>query len=183
MISTAASTAQNTFGKTAKAPAISDTFTKIVKTHSIKAGFYWDTQENLQADGSDINGNYDLETWGSSSTYNLTLDRLMGRMQNYDQTNIDAVPDIKWHQWSIWAQDSWKATRKLTVNLGLRADHEGQWYDKLGGTQVWDPASYVNTPNPPANTGLLWNKLNSNDSNLRLGEPVVPLQSTPRRCV
>ena len=151
----------NTFGKTAKAPAISDTFTKIIKTHSIKAGFYWDTEENLQAGGSDINGNYDMETWGSSSTYNLTLDRLMGRMQNFDQTNIDTVPDIKWHQWSIWAQDSWKATRKLTVNLGLRADHIGQWYDTLGGTQVWDPASYVNTPNPPANTGLLWNKLNS----------------------
>jgi hypothetical protein len=151
----------NSFGKTAKDPAISDTFTKIVKTHSIKAGFYWDTQENLQAGGSDINGNYDMETWSSSSTYNLTLDRLMGRMQNFDQTNIDTVPDIKWHQWSIWAQDSWKATRKLTLNLGLRADHEGQWYDTLGGTQVWDPANYVNTPNPPANTGLVWHKTDS----------------------
>ncbi len=44
----------------------------------------------------------------------------------------------------------------MTANLGLRADHEGQWYDKLGGAQVFDMASYVNTPNPPANTGLLW---------------------------
>ena len=83
-----------TFGKTAKAPAISDTFTKIVSTHSIKAGFYWDTQENLQANGSDINGNYDFETWGSTSTYNLTVDRLMVRPQNYDQYNTDVVPDI-----------------------------------------------------------------------------------------
>ncbi len=39
----------NSFGKTAKAPDISDTFTKIIGTHSIKAGFYWDTQENLQS--------------------------------------------------------------------------------------------------------------------------------------
>jgi len=149
------------FGKTAKAPAITDTFTKIVKTHSIKAGFYWDTQENLQANGSDRNGNFDFETWGSSSTYNLTLDRLMGRVQNYDESNTDVVPDILWHQWSLWAQDSWKATPKLTLNLGLRADHVGQWYDKLGGTQVWDPASYNNTSAAPANTGLLWNALNS----------------------
>jgi Carboxypeptidase regulatory-like domain/TonB-dependent Receptor Plug Domain len=150
---------KNTFGKTSKAPAISDTFTKIIATHSLKAGFYWDTQENLQANGSDINGNYDFETWGSSSTYNLTLDRLMMRPQNYDEYNTDVVPDITWHQWSIWAQDSWKATRKLTLNIGLRADHEGQWYDKIGGTQVWDPASYVNTPNPPVDTGLLWHKI------------------------
>ncbi len=151
----------NTFGKTSKAPAISDTFTKIVGTHSLKAGFYWDTFENLQANGSDINGNYDFETWGASSTYNLTLDRLMMRPLDYDQYNTDVVPVITQHEWSMWAQDSWKATRKLTLNVGLRADHEGQWYDKIGGTQVWDPASYVNTPNPPANTGLLWHQISS----------------------
>jgi hypothetical protein len=152
---------KNSFGKTSKSPAISDTFTKIVKTHSIKAGFYWDTQENLQANGSDINGNYDFETWGSSSTYDLTLDRMMGRVQNYDEYSSDVVPDITQHEWSLWAQDSWKTTRKLTLNLGLRADHEGQWYDKIGGVQVWNPATYDNGPNPAANTGLQWNKTNS----------------------
>ncbi len=152
---------KDTFGKTSKSPSITDNFTKLIKTHSIKGGFYWDTSENLQAQGSDINGNYDFETWGSTSTYNLTLDRLMGRVQHYDEQNTDVVPDITQHQWSLWAQDSWKASRKLTINVGLRADHEGQWYDKLGGTQVWDPASYVDTANAPANTGLLWNKLNS----------------------
>jgi len=154
-----------TFGKTSKAPAISDTFTKILGTHSVKAGFYWDTQENLQANGSNINGNYDFETWGATSTYNLTLDRLMMRPLDYDQYNTDVVPDITWHQWSLWAQDSWKATRKLTLNIGLRADHEGQWYDKIGGTQVWDPATYVNTPNPPVDTGLQWHQIN----------PAIPL--------
>jgi hypothetical protein len=152
---------KNTFGKTSMAPAISDTFTKIVSTHSIKAGFYWDTQENLQANGSDINGNYDFENWGSTSTYNMTLDRLMGRVQNYNENNTDPVPDLLWHQWSLWAQDSWKATRKLTLDIGLRADHVGQWYDKLGGTQVWNPAVYDNGPNPAPNTGLQWTKTNS----------------------
>jgi len=152
---------KNSFGKTSKSPAITDNFTKIIKTHSIKGGFYWDTQENLQANGSDVNGNYDFETWGATSTYNLTLDRLMGRVQNYDETNKDVIPDPTQHEWSIWAQDSWKATPKLTLNLGLRADHEGQWYDKIGDTQVWDQASYDNSATPAANTGLLWHKLDS----------------------
>ncbi len=151
----------NSFGKTSKAPSIADTFTKIIKTHSVKAGFYWDAQENLQANGSPINGNFDFENWGYTTTQNMTLDRLMGRVENYAENNTDVVPDIIWHQWSLWAQDSWKASRKLTLNIGLRADHVGQWYDKLGGTQVWDPASYVNSSNAPANTGLLWNKLDS----------------------
>ena len=124
-----------TFGKTSKAPSIADTFTKIIKTHSVKAGFYWDAQENLQANGSNINGTYDYENWGYTTTQNMTLDRLMGRITSYNENNTDVVPDIIWHQWSIWAQDSWKASRKLTLNLGLRADHMGQWYDKLG----WNP--------------------------------------------
>jgi hypothetical protein len=145
----------NSFGKTSKSPAITDNFTKIVKTHSLKGGFYWDTSENIQASGSDVNGNFNMNRWGSTSTYNETLDRLMGRIGSYDETNIDTVPDTKWHQWSIWAQDSWKATPKLTINLGLRADHEGQWYDKFGETQDWDAASYSNSATPPANTGLL----------------------------
>ena len=71
------------------------------------------------------------------------------------------VPDIIWHQWSLWAQDSWKATRKLTLNIGLRADHVGQWYDKLGGTQVWDPASYVNTPQRAGQHRPAWHKIDS----------------------
>jgi hypothetical protein len=147
---------KNSFGKTSKAPSISDTFTKIIKTHSIKAGFYWDAQENLQSAGLNVNGGFDVETWGATSTYNDTLDRLMGRNYSYNEQSTDPVPDELWHQWSVWAQDSWKATRKLTVNIGLRADHMGQWYDKLGGSQVWDLASYNNTTSAPANTGLLW---------------------------
>jgi hypothetical protein len=147
---------KGTFGKTAKAPAIADTFTKIIKTHSMKGGFYWDTEENLQADGTNTQGEFDVDRWGNSSTTNETMDRLIGRISNYSQQNVDKVPDFKFHQWSLWAQDSWKATSKLTLNLGLRADHEGQWYNTLGDGQVWNPAIYDNSANPPANTGLSW---------------------------
>src|SRR6185503_5652819 len=119
-------------------------------------------QENLQSYSSwDGNGEFNVNPWGNNTSGNLVLDRFQGRNNSYNEAISTPVPDELWHQWSIWAQDSWKATRKLTLNVGLRADHMGQWYDKLGGTQVWDPSTYVNTPNPPANTGLAWNKLNS----------------------
>ena len=155
----------NSFGKTSKAPSIADTFTKIIGTHSIKAGFYWDAQENVQStdgqDGAGVQGNYEVSAWGPTSTSNVTLDRLMGRNYAYEEVSSDPVPDELWHEWSIWGQDQWKVTRKLTLTLGLRADHMGAWYDKIGDAQVWDPANYVNTPNPPANTGLVWHKTDS----------------------
>jgi hypothetical protein len=151
-----------TFGKTSEAPSIADTFTKIVKTHSIKAGFYWDKEQNLQANGADTNGQYTSGVWGNpASTGNETLDRLIGRSANYDESNYDAIPTLVWHQWSIWGQDSWKASPKWTINAGLRLDHIGQWYDTKAGTQVWDPATYDNSANPPANTGLIWHQIAS----------------------
>jgi len=150
----------NSFGKTAKAPNVSDTFTRIVGTHSIKAGMYWDTQYNVQSSGADINGTFTAVTYGAISTNNETLDRLMGRNQAY--TEQSTVPNLapQWHQWSLWAQDSWKFNRKLTLNLGLRADHMGQWYVP-SGSQVWDPANYNNSANAPANTGIEWHSIDS----------------------
>jgi hypothetical protein len=147
----------NSFGKTAKAPNISDTFTKIVGTHSIKAGFYWDTQENVQSSGGDINGTFNA-SGGPESTYNYALDRLMGRNNSYNEQSNAPNIDAQWHQWSIWGQDSWKINRKITLNYGLRLDHMGQWYDPTG-SQVWDPATYSNVLNGPANTGIQWHSL------------------------
>jgi len=46
------------------------------------------------------------------------------------------------------------------LNLGLRADHEGQWYDKLGGTQVWDQSAYLADPTGP-NAGFEWHQTDS----------------------
>jgi hypothetical protein len=146
----------NSFGKTAKAPNIADTFTKILGTHSIKAGFYWDTQDNVQSSGAAINGIFNAG--GSASTGNLNLDRLMGRNSAYSEQSSVPNTDQQWHQWSIWAQDSWKINRKITLNYGLRLDHMGQWYDQAG-SQVWDPATFSNVPNGPANTGIEWHSL------------------------
>src|SRR5579863_4969265 len=93
------------------------------------------------------------------------------------------VNDFKFHQWSLYAQDSFKANRQLTLNYGLRFDHVGQWYGSPEGNQVWDPASYVNGANgqPCAapggvptcpNTGLLWHAV---DSKIPLSGYISPL--------
>src|SRR6266568_1852930 len=77
---------KNSFGKTSKAPSIADTFTKIISSHSIKTGFYWDFQENLQSYGNwDGNGEFDVSPWDNVGTYNLVLDRLLGRQASYTE--------------------------------------------------------------------------------------------------
>ena len=71
--------------------------------------------------------------------------------------------DFKFHQWSLYAQDSFKANRQLTLNYGLRFDHVGQWYGTSQGIQVWNPAAISKMSMGPVdlysalhNTGLQW---------------------------
>ncbi len=150
------------FGKEAKDPSLYDNFTKVVGSHTIKLGAYWDTSENLQTSSgilSGANGTFALN-WGGYTTGNTVADFLLGRIQNYSQPNKDLVETIQMHQWSIYAQDSFKANSQLTVSYGLRLDHEGQWYGPSNGMAVWDPATYTNNPLVP-DPGLLWHALDS----------------------
>lgn len=164
----------NAFGATKRDPALYDNFTKVVGSHTLKAGFYWDTSENIQSSGGlgvSDNGNYNLG-WGPNGSGNVVADFLLGRTASYQQVSSFPTNDLKFHQWSIYAQDSFKANRQLTLNYGLRFDHVGQWYGTPQGFQVWDPASYVNGPAAPANTGLLWHQI---DSKVPLSGLVSPL--------
>ena len=146
------------FGGKKQVPAFYDNFTKIVGEHTVKAGFYWDSSQNTQNNTYPDMGIYNF-TGNQFSTNNYVADVELGRISQYQQQNYAPIVGIKWHQWSIYGQDSWKAAKSLTINIGLRLDHIGNWY----GTdfQVWDPATYVNSTNAPNNTGLAWHANNS----------------------
>jgi hypothetical protein len=148
-----------TFGGIKQVPAIYDNFTKVFGPHTVKVGFYWDSSQNQQNSNAPNNGSYNFQTYGQNSTTNLVADMMLGRVNQYQQQNQNVPNNAKFHQWSIYAQDSWKMGPRITYNFGLRFDHIGQWYGFNGftnGFQVWDPGSYNNGPNAPDNTGLLW---------------------------
>lgn len=145
------------FGGIKQVPAFYDNFTKVIASHTVKVGFYWDDSRNSQNSNAPNNGTYSFQTYGQNSTTNLVADMMLGRVNSYQQQNIDVPTDTQFHQVSFYAQDSWRATKKLTLNYGLRFDHIGQWY-AIGadpGFQVWNLAAYTSNPTA-ANSGLLW---------------------------
>jgi hypothetical protein len=151
------------FGGIKQVPAFYDNFTKVFGAHTVKAGFYWDASKNEQNSNAPDNGTFNIQTYGQNSTTNLVADMMLGNINSYQQQNADVPNNTLYHQWSIWAQDSWRANRELTINFGMRFDHIGQWYGFNGfdnGFQVWDPATYDNGPSAPNNTGLLWHATN-----------------------
>jgi len=64
------------------------------------------------------------------------------------------VPGVFGREWRVWdgnlyAQDDYRITPKLTLNLGLRYERQGQLGDNLGrGCKRFDPR--LANPNPPA---------------------------------
>jgi len=148
------------FAANKRAPAFYDNVTHVLGPHTLKFGMYWDTTQNAQPSsgwGSGANGNFNL---GSGfDTGNQVADFLLGRAQ-YTQPSLDVINTIKNHMWAIYGQDSWKANRQLTLNYGLRLDHNGQWFIGGNGMAVWNPATYTNDPTVK-NPGITWHALNS----------------------
>ena len=151
-----------TFGALKSDPAFYDNVTKVWRNHTLKFGFYWDQSGNNQSSlNTGVQGQYQFETWGGNSTNNVLADQLTGMVNNYSQDSKGPMQLIQQHQVSAYAQDSWKVGKRLTLNLGIRFDHVGQYYDPNGpGMFVFNPAVYVNTPNGPPNTGLQNHKSN-----------------------
>ncbi len=170
-----------TFGGIKQVPAFYDNFTKVFGPHTVKIGFYWDHSSNQQNSNGPDNGTYNFQTYGQNSTTNLVADMMLGYVNSYQQQNQDVAQDNGYHQVSVYAQDSWRANPRLTVNYGLRFDHIGQWYgfnDFSAGNEVWDYANYDNGPNAPNNTGLEWHAI---DKSIPLSGFVTrPIYYAPR---
>jgi len=169
------------FGKMSLDPSVADNLSRVVGAHALKFGVYWDFAENEQPGGL---GNFpqglvDFANTGADSSGNVMADFLTGRVQSFQQVPALSVYDLKQSQYSLYAQDQWKVTRRLAFTYGVRLDHIGQWYPTSGpGLAVWDPASYSNTSAAGPWTGLLWHGI---DSKIPMsGFPSKPFFVLPR---
>lgn len=152
------------FGKMSMDPSLADNLSKVAGTHTMKFGAYWDFARNYQPGGLGNwpQGMVEFDNTGATTTGNVMADFLTGRVQSFQQVTALSVYNMKYSQYSLYAQDQWKAHRRLTLTYGVRMDHMGQWYPISGpGLAVWDPASYNNTSQAGPWTGLLWHGIDS----------------------
>jgi hypothetical protein len=100
-------------------------------------------QKNEQ-NGSTPNTNGELTFSNSSAvtTGNAFADFLTGRIAQYQQLNNELKYYNRYKMFSPYLQDDWHATRRLTLNLGFRADLMGTFYDKDRDESSFDPLAY-----------------------------------------
>ena len=101
---------------------------------------------------------------GDSNTGYDVADFLAGQANYADITNAPNIRDAQWYD-SAYAQDDWKVSPKLTLNLGLRYDYY-QPYKEIGGLQ----ANFIPTAPLGIGTGSGIYQLPTAARNVDLGE-------------
>jgi hypothetical protein len=142
----------NPIGKYAvkkEAPQFGDTLTKVWGTHTIKIGGFTQTTDNYQSSfsysldgnmsfypgqGDDLTGvtaaGKPVEGALIGSPYNGVAQFVNGIVDGYSENNNAPIGDVAQLSTAAFVDDTWKATRRLTLELGIRMEHVGHWYDR-----------------------------------------------------
>jgi Carboxypeptidase regulatory-like domain len=81
----------------------------------------------------------------AGSTYyypNAMANFQMGFMTGFGQGNYELVNNRN-HFPAIFAQDSWRATHRLTLNYGVRWEMFAPWADRLNEQTYFNPSNYI----------------------------------------
>jgi len=155
-------------------PSASDTVTKVWGTHTIKAGAFWEWIRNAQPGNDTTNGQLVVYQGNSNTFGNEYADLLYGNLYSYTEANKNRVNDIAYNTTEGFVQDSWKASRRLTVELGLRLTHFQPWIDREGfGYSIFNYSQYNPACTPIQYCGFEWHSRN----------PSVPLGGFPTRAL
>ena len=128
-----------------------DNFSKVAGTHTIKVGveFHFD-QVNVNA-RAQSNGSF---LFFGSETGSDFADFLLGVPTQYNQSQLQPFYGRNKYA-GLYGQDSWRVTRSLTLNYGLRWDRIEPWYEKYNQIATFEPGKQsVVFPGAPA--GILY---------------------------
>jgi hypothetical protein len=160
---------------------LTDDWSWVKGKHTIEAGFNWVNSTKRQNKFSQSNG-----TWNFSGRFtgDPIADYLLGDSSQFYQDSTERRPYIHGRIISPYVQDTWKISKRLTVNYGLRFTYmplphaQNQW-EAMFSPAHFDPtkAPIVNakgtitpTPNYDPNNGIIINGENGIPSNFGTGQ-------------
>ncbi|MGB7848019.1 MAG: carboxypeptidase regulatory-like domain-containing protein, partial [Candidatus Acidiferrum sp.] len=145
-------------------PSVRENFTKVLGTHTLKAGAYWERIYNKQDNWGQYMGVFqDAEGWGTG-VGNPYADILMGVTDGqFTEQQLPPQTQISQNLVEFYATDHWRINRRLSIDYGMRFDHFGKPYsDNNLGLAIFDPSKYSNDPaQVDAHTGVLWHGIDS----------------------
>ena len=134
------------FRGTDQITSITDNVTWIKGTHTVKAGFY------LEHDSRNVTIYNNFNTPGtlyfgsdranSNDTNYAYSNALIGSMFAYGVDNKRQINHSRYTTYEMFVQDTWKVSRRLTLDIGLRIQSIGPETDKGADLGFFDTATY-----------------------------------------
>src|SRR6202171_5965816 len=127
-----------------------DNVVKIIGSHMLKAGFYAQRSRKDQKTFGrpDTEINFNNDTNNSLNTGHPYANALLGIYNNYTQASNFLKGFYRYWNIEGYVQDNWKATRKLTLDYGLRISWYEPQYDVRLQTGAFNPSVYDPSKTP-----------------------------------
>jgi hypothetical protein len=123
-----------------------DNVTKIVGKHNLQFGAYFTAAQKNEIPQPSVSTN-GLLTFDASNTAVTTgnpfADLLIGSISQFQQQKAVIKTYNRYKIFEPYFQDDWHATRRLTLNLGLRVSFFGEQHERHHNAWNWDPTRYV----------------------------------------
>jgi TonB-dependent Receptor Plug Domain. len=131
---------------------VADNITWIKGNHTLKAGVVVIRDRVDQNGRANYTGTANFQpascgNTGRASNVNTTCyplaDAFLGNFNSYSEASADPMGHFRFTQPEAFVADSWKATRKLSLELGLRWQGVFPWYTQGNNISNFDPAVYA----------------------------------------
>lgn len=122
---------------------VSDTVTLVRGNHTFKTGLSVTRNRIDQNARTTYAGQVDFNTGGNTRTSNNSFaDALLGNFRTYSEQARDPMGFFRFTQTEAFVADSWKVSRKLSLELGMRYQYGLPIYTQANNLANFDPSLY-----------------------------------------
>jgi len=130
-------------------PSLSDNLSYTRGDHSFKFGVYLERLFNREAPGGTWSGQLDFGTSNSNgfttaagNTGFAYANALLGNFNTYTEQSSRPFTNLQLNQVQWYGQDSWKISRQLTLNYGMRFGYTSGQFQLDGQGSNFDPSKF-----------------------------------------
>ena len=121
-----------------------ETLTYIKGKHTAKVGISYIRNRKDQNVRSEYAGyvNYSADSGNRNSTGNSVADALLGNFRSYREASADPIGFFRFSSLEGFVTDSWKITRRLSLEFGMRWQHNLPTYTQANNITNFVPGLY-----------------------------------------
>ena len=124
---------------------VTDNLTRTLGRHTLKVGVFLERARKDQSAWGNANGNFNFDGQNSTQTLqtgNPFANALLGDYTSFSQSSTRLRGFYRYTNVDVYAQDTWKVTRRLTLDYGIRLPWYQPQYDAHNQTAVFSPTAY-----------------------------------------